>query len=110
MASRILWWGLLGPILAFGQAVSPPKTDKDLGDLLADLSRRLERSQEQANPLERRLERPKVCAAPLLEAKPNIQSRMPVIKPPQPLPRMPQLVPPAPPCPERRFTDRDETR
>jgi hypothetical protein len=109
MTSRILWWGLLGGTLAFAQVVPPPKTDQTLGERLADLSRRLESAHDKP---ERLLVAPvpKVCAAPLLVIKPNIQSRMPVIKPRPPLPRMPQIVPPAPPCPDHGFTERGQTR
>jgi hypothetical protein len=109
MTGRMLWWVLLGGTLALRQAVPLPKPDQTLSEQLADLSPRLESGNQKPERL-LLAPVPKVCAAPLLEVKPNIQSRMPVMQPRLPLPRMPQIVPPAPPCPDRRFTDRDETR
>jgi hypothetical protein len=42
----------------------------------------------------------RVCAAPLLEMKPTVMPRMPVVKPAARTVPIPQLQPPAPACRE----------
>ena len=123
MTTRGICWGLLGAFLAFGQALPAPRelVNKTLADRMGELSRKLNPGEPPephqkaldaltgslARALERKLERnvrqPKVCAAPLLEVRPSAewakQFTMRVVKPREPLPRMPQLEPPAPACP-----------
>ena len=106
MTTKGICWGLLGAGLAFGQAL-PNKT---LADRMRELSRKPNPSRtftgtfsQKPRPLQRTLiqPQPEVCAAPLLEGKPSgdpNQWTMRVAKPQEPLPRMPQLQPPAPAC------------
>jgi hypothetical protein len=120
MTTRSICWGLLGAGLAFGQAppATPESGKKTLADRMGELSRKLKPGDQKAlqnftgtfsrkpRPIQRILiqPRPEVCAAPLLEGKPAgdpSQWTMRVAKPPEPLPRMPQLQPPAPACPSR---------
>ena len=107
MTTRSICWGLLGASLALGQIVPPPqgRGNKTLEERLGDLSRKLTRSQEPYQKKVRldRKARPEVCAAPLLEVRVSPEEAkqwtMRVVKPREPLPRMPQLAPPAPACP-----------
>ena len=126
MTTRGICWGLLGVSLAFGQTLPAPpeRGNKTLADRMGELSGRLnpgeppESYQKALNALtgsfarkpralerkvERKMRRPEVCAAPLLEVKPPAewakQFTMRVVKPREPLSRMPQLEPPAPRCP-----------
>jgi len=119
MTTRGICWGLLGACLAFGQALlAPPELgNKTLEDRMGELSRKLNPGESQAlhsftgtfsrkpRPVQRKViqPQPEVCAAPLLEVRPSAeeaqQFTMRVVKPREPLPRMPQLQPPAPACP-----------
>ena len=121
MTTRSMCWGLLGASLAFGQAVPPPpQHERPLGALMGDLSQKL-KPYESQKPYHKSLngltgqfsleapsrrprkvifwKQPKVCAAPLLEAKPAAKTKIRTFKPTEPLPRMPQLEPPAVACP-----------
>ena len=120
MITRGICWGLLGACLAFGQALPAPPdlVNKGLADRMEELSRKLSADlyqkepraftgtfSQKLRPVQRKLIQPKpeVCAAPLLEVKPSAEEAkqwtMRVAKPREPLPRMPQLQPPAPACP-----------
>lgn len=123
MTTRGICWGLLGACLAFGQALPAPpdRGNKTLADRMGELSRKLNLGEtpepyqkalraftgsflQKPRPVERKLKvrKPEVCAVPLLEGKPAgdaNQWTMRVVKPQEPLPRMPQLEPPAPACP-----------
>lgn len=95
MTTRSICWGLLGAGLAFGQDL-PNKTVAPSRTFTGTFSRK-------PRPIQRVLiqPQPEVCAAPLLEGKPAgdpNQWTMRVAKPREPLPRMPQLQPPAPAC------------
>lgn len=99
MSFRMVCLGMLASSLGFSQYVKPFDSSQ-YGKLF---QRPVQR------PVELRIkppvETPKVCAIPLLEFKPQIQTRTPVIKPTAPTAPMPKLVPPAPAC-----TDNTPTR
>ena len=100
MSFRIVCLGILASSLGFSQYIKP-----------FDVSQYAKPFQRPQRPVELVrinppvVETPKVCAIPLLEFKPQIHTRMPVIKPTAPTAPMPKLVPPAPAC-----TDNTPTR
>ena len=115
-AKRLICLGLFHAVLAYDQTVPLKKKwhpfasdDSPLNSLV-----------QQFRPLKKKLQPPPICAAPLLEFEPTVNGTMRVVKPPTPLPRMPELVPPAPACRDNgderpptgkfRFTDARVTR
>jgi hypothetical protein len=93
MICRVICLAMLASSLVFSQYIKPFDFNQYVKPFKPQVTFRL------STPVV--IETRKVCAVPLLEFKPQVQSRMPVIKPTVQTAQMPKLDPPAPACPAK---------